>query len=116
MPSFKGKDVVLLRAACTADTRTFNASTKTANTSKQGYLPVGVTISDAVVTATKKQGGADATAALISSQTFDTSSFTVVFKYPTSLGEGIYNLKVILTLSNSDVVEEDFGRAIARDI
>jgi hypothetical protein len=116
MPSFKGNDSIHIRSSTLADSRTFNAATKTADTDKKGYLPVGVTISDAVVTATKKQGGADATSALIVSQTFGASSVSVVFKDPTALGEGAYNLKMVLTLSNGDVLGEDFGRVYAKTI
>ena len=113
MPNIKGTDGILLQPGTTATTRTFEVPVKTTTTDKKGFLAPGVTMTNVVVTATKSDG-TDATSDLIVSQTYDTTSYTVVLKYPTTLGDGRYRLKALVTMSNSDIEPILGDRVIAK--
>ena len=116
MPSYKNNYSILLQPGDTDKVYKFEFPIKTVAYSNENVLPFGTTISSAVFTATTEDG------IDITSDIYDNIDYSeddavyVSLKYPMVNGDGTYNSKIILTLSNTATLEFDFNRIIARDL
>lgn len=113
MPNFLGSKKIILQPLDNRIPYKFHCTTNTSEEAGDGCLPVGVTITNCIVTATTNNG--DAETGLIDSTSLSTPDITVVMNYPTN-GEGRYHLRFALTLSNDATMELDFSRIIAENL
>ncbi len=115
MPSFKGNIAITLQPEDEKILPKFKFPVKTSVDQTENYLPYGTTISNAVATFTNDDGD-DATDDLLYDSVIVTDYYVIVpLKYPTSGGDGYYNMKLVLTLDDGSTREVDYGRIRAKD-
>jgi hypothetical protein len=119
MPSFEGTERILLQPTTSGIAYGFEFEVSTSNSSCDGFLPYGTTISGVAVTALTKSTGVDVSSDIIvgTPGIDDTKTIvSVAVKYPSTNGPGWYTLRFTLTLSDGSTEEGDFNRIKAEDL
>lgn len=123
MPSFNGNDQLILQPLDRNVYIEFLFTTETEN-GNDGFLPFGTNIGSIESMTCKKvanETGRTITpitdTQLVESYTFDpvTNIVTIKFDYPTTNGNGYYNLRMELLLNNNTKLEADFNRILCKD-
>ena len=112
---FQGVADIILQPGDSAVPYTFTFSAATTVTANDGSIPYDTTISSAVIKAFDEEG-VDKTTEIITSESNDTTTLTILLKYPATAGVGRYSLEMLVTLNSSAVMEFDFTRLYAEDI
>ena len=113
--SFEGVETIMLQPGSSVVPYTFTFPSATNDSSNDGAIPYGTTITSSVSKALD-EAGVDKTSEIIDSETNTTTLVTLKLKYPTTTGTGRYSIEFVLTLSNNAKMEFDFTRIFAEDI
>lgn len=104
LDNFTGTKDIMLQPNDDAVPYTFTFSVCSSSTANDGALPYGTNISSVADTE------------IVDSSSVNNNVVSVAMNYPTTNGEGRYDLKFVATLDNSSVLEFDFRRIYAEDI
>ena len=116
MPSFKGTGEIVIQPSDVGVIYSFGFSASTSATANDGSIPYGTSISSVVVAAFKETATRTTDTDLVTSSSVTSNVVSVVLKWPTTNGAGLYTLRFFCTLSDGEKIEYDFGRVIARDL
>jgi hypothetical protein len=109
MPDFKTTGPITIRPFDEIS-YSFKVTVNTSDTSKDGFLPYGRTVSDVSVVVTTEDGTTCTTAVIEGTPSLLSNIVTCVLKYPTDFGDGLYKLKFQLTLDNGETKEANYHR------
>ena len=113
--SFQGYGDLILQPGTSAVPYVFVFAACSDNTTNDGSLPFGTTISSVAVKAFD-EAGTDRTAEIVNSATSTATTVRVGLNYPSTTGAGRYSLEILVTLSTGAVMEFDFTRVYAKDV
>lgn len=109
---FKGRDPIILQPGDSSVPYTFTFTPATSATAI-GSIPYGAIINSITVEAFD-ESGATVTASIVDESDNSSVVGTVRLNYPATSGR--YSIEMLLSLSNSAVMEFDFTRIYAMDI
>lgn len=118
MPSFEGSERLLIQPTTSGIAYGFEFEVSTSESSCDGFLPFGTTISGVVVTTHKKSDGTQVDDIIVGTPGIDITGtiVTVAVKWPSTNGADWYTLKFALTLDSGSKEEADFNRIKAEDL
>lgn len=116
MPDFVGTDTVVIQPYDDDVPYSWGFEACSSAIANDGSLPFGTTISSYTITAHKHGSpDVDASDALIASHGRNGFVIQARLQYPTTLGAGMYHIRIVLTLSDTSDIEFDFNRVVVRD-
>ena len=91
---------------------TLNSDGITSN--NDGAIPYGTTVSSVIVVVYDSDDSDVTSDIIVGTPTLDSNIVKVQLKYPVTNGAGSYRINFVATISNDDVIEDNFNLLVAK--